>query len=216
MKKRAPDYQKERGQRQEQRVIATLTEAPKTPAQIAEALSLGLSNVSIYTRRLKRQGRIYVSGHQGGIGRPAPVFAVGSLPDVEYVPKRRNVPIKTVDDRLAEVKKLLESGHTSRELGEKLHVTRGRAQKLVQMLREQTPVRIAGWRHPGHRGDLAPIYRLGTAPDAPKPRETRAQRYAKEKADPEKYERILRKRRARHHVDMAKKRPQGIFAALGI
>jgi DNA-binding CsgD family transcriptional regulator len=213
---RGPNYQKERGERQEQRIIASLTEKPKTPAQIAEALSLGLSNVSIYTRRLKRQGRIYISGHEGGVGRPAPIFAVGSLPDVEYVPKRRNAPIKTVDMRLAEVRNLLESGHTSRELGQKLHVTRGRAQKLVQMLKEQTPVRIVGWRHPGHRGDLAPIYRLGKGEDAPKPRETRAQRYAKEKANPEKHERNLKRRRAQYHIDKARKKPNGIFGALGI
>jgi DNA-binding CsgD family transcriptional regulator len=214
--KRGPNYQKERGERQEQRIIASLTETPKTPAQLAGALSMGQSNVSIYTRRLKRQGRIYVSGHSGGIGRPAPIFAVGSMPDVEYVPKRRSTPIKTTATRLTEVKKLLEAGHTSRELGQKLHLTRGRAQKLVQLLREQTPVRVVGWRHPGHRGDLAPIYRLGTGSDAPKPRETRAQRYAKEKADPEIYERNLRRRRAQYHIDKARKKPNGIFGALGI
>ncbi|MGZ7030181.1 MAG: hypothetical protein ACXVG9_12720, partial [Terriglobales bacterium] len=195
----------------------SLLESPKTAKQLMIALSTGQSNVSIYLRRLKGRNEIHICGHESsGIGRPLPIWAAGAGVDSQYVPKRHSSPVKSLAERLAEVKMLLQAGHTSRELGEKLHVTRGRAQKLIQTLREQVAVRIIGWRHPGHRGDLAPIYRLGKGEDAPKPRETRAQRYQREKANPEQYERIKMKRRARHHVDQARKKPNGIFGALGV
>jgi DNA-binding CsgD family transcriptional regulator len=218
MKKRAPDYQKERGERQEQRIIECLMAGPKTVTTLAALLAMSRCNAEIYMRRMHKADRIHIATYEKRTGRPAPVWAVGQKTDAEYVPNRRPSPVRTVAERVEQVKELLKAGHTSRELAEKLCVTRGRAQHYVQLLRKagNVSVRIIGWRHPGHRGDLAPIYRIGCGEDAPKPRETRAQRYAKEKANPEKYERILRKRRVRHLVDMAKKRPNGIFGALGI
>lgn len=219
MKKRAPEYQKERGERQEKRIVASLTESPKTPQQLADALFLGLCNVCLYLRRMRKAGRVHIASHEKRHGRPAPVWAAGSAPDAEYVPKRHPTPVQTVAERLAQVELLLKSGHTARELSEKLYVTRGRAQRYVRILRESDlganrAVYIVGWRHPGHRGDLAPVYKIGAGKDVPKPRQTRAERYQKEKSDAEKHERMLQKQRVRHHINKARKQQQTWFAAL--
>lgn len=221
-KKRAPDYQRERGERQENRILATLKECPKSSQEIATTLAMSRCNVELYMRRMHKQSRVHISSHQRRhSGRPAPVWAVGKREDAEFVPNKFPSPVQSVADRLVHVKEFLKSGCTSRELGIKLCVTRGRAQKYIQMLKEaavdgRKVIYIMGWRHPGHRGDLAPIYKMGNRPDVEKPKETRAQRYAKEKADEDKYERTLQKNRIRHRIAAAKKKPQGIFAQLGL
>lgn len=217
---RAPDYQKERGQRQEQRILGSLAESPKTSRQLADLLSVSLSNISIYTRRLRSAGQVHIAGYEScGIRRPAPQWGVGALPDAEYVPTRCPVPVPTAADRLAQARQLLKAGHTSTELGKQMSITRGRAQKYIQMLREpdaqgRRNVQIIGWRHPGKRGDLAPIYKVGCGEDTPKPRETRAERYRKEVADPDKRAHLLSKRRAQYRIDKARQAPQPWFAAL--
>jgi hypothetical protein len=219
---RGPDYQRERGERQEKRMLELLKEQPRTAHALAAAMHTGRSNVEIYIRRLRAKLQIFKSDHEPRVtGRPAPVWAVGAGQDVEYVPKRISTPIPSTEDRVAQARKFLCSAHTSADLAAHLNLTRGRANRLIAILRTPDPkgkrvLFICGWRHPGHRGDLSPIYKVGSKPDVPKPKETRAQRYARDKADPEKYERILKQRRAGHRVTAAKSKPRGPWAALGL
>lgn len=83
MKPRAPDYQKERGLRQERRVLAALKTGPKSTAQLQVELCMSRACVGIYIRRLiaaPRRVRIgaYDSSPKGG--QPAPLFVLGSGP----------------------------------------------------------------------------------------------------------------------------------------
>ena len=81
MKPRAADYQKERGYRQERRILAALVLGPKSTAQLQAELSMSRATVGIYIRRLvaePRRVRIgdYAAPPKGG--QPAPLFVLGS------------------------------------------------------------------------------------------------------------------------------------------
>lgn len=214
---RSENYQAARGIRQEMRILASLKESPKTSKQLAESLSIGLSNVSIYTCRLREAGQIHIGTYAPvKIGRPAPLWALGDGVDAVYEAKRKQKQLPVIESRMVKVRAFLTEPRTALELANHLCVTPGRARFYLKLLREEQGVFICDWRHPGKRGDRAPVYKIGRKFDIPKFGETRAERYRKEMADPDKKARIIAKRQARDNIIALRKKPQGIFAALGL
>lgn len=217
---RSPNYQKERGLRQEARILALLAESPQTTRQLAEALHMTTSSVFIYLKRL-RQDRvsIYDFTIPTGKGREAPIFALGKFPDAVYEPTSLRKP-KSAESRIVTQERrviaALAVPMTAEQLGIAVCLSTSRARIYVSRLRALKQAYIKAWAAPKGQGDIAPIYALGKRGDAPKPRQSRASRYAAEMKDPDKRERRTSQRRTRHMLDKAAKKPQNPFSALGL
>ena len=163
----------------------------------------------------------HVSGHIASPhGRPTPIYLAGALPCVEYVSYRKpKLPEPVVVTQVARILAALEDGpKTTAQISQAISRSTSRVNKYLSELRATGARRvyIKRWQHPGKRGDLAPVYALGSLRDARKPVQTRADRYRKETGSPELRSAMNAKRRA---TDMAKAtlaKPHGIFAALGL
>lgn len=179
---------------QEARIISSLNKAPKTVEALAAELGRCPSGVSLYLKRMRAEGRLYVSGHIPSLGAfagcPAKIWSVGNRPDVEYVPLRRPTPKTSAQERRDTVLRLLaEQPRTVRALAAAMHIVYETAGRYVGQLRKQErrQVYIAKWSHPREispestkGGDWTPVYAVGKKPDAPKPkRETSKERHAR-------------------------------------
>lgn len=211
-------------------ILAALKRQAMTLSQLAAALNLGESNAWMYVRKLRKAEprRVYISGYKTntgfGAGRPAPIFSAGNRPDVEFVPNNRPTRKTSAAERRDKVMELLtEKPRTSRELGECMHVVRATALIYVTQLRRENKIYVKRWKHPSTvneeaiGGAWSPVYAVGNKPDKPQPvAETSAQRHARRKLDPA-YVADARKRRKQQYMrEKVLKKPQGIFAALGL
>lgn len=216
---------KERGIRNEARIVEMTTGQMMSRRQIAEAMGFTLASAFIYTDRLHDANpkRLYVAGHQRNTnGRPEPLFMAGNLPDVEFVSYRK--PKLAYDRVLVQFARVAEvlgcEPSTAEEVGEAIARSTGCARDYISQLRKARPKQayIKEWRAPMGRGDLAPVYALGNKKDAPKPRQTRAERFAKEKANRGRYEGMLFRKRAEYRKERGLPPPPlpSPFAALGL
>jgi predicted ArsR family transcriptional regulator len=215
MNPRSAQYQKERGERQMLRILDVVTKSPSTARQLAGRLSISGSAILIYTKRMRTAHRLHISDHiHSGGGRPAPIYAAGDLPDVEFVPRRKP---KVRDRKTVQRERVIKAFHepaTAEQVASSMNLTASRARFYIKELRDQKKLYIKEWRSPLGRGDLTPVYALGNRPDKPKKRQTRAERYQLELADPDKHSRILAKRRARDWASRAARTPQTPWSAL--
>jgi len=221
--------QRETGETRERLILESLAAEPKTAAQLCEALDMKHSNLTVYIRRLRAARRVFVCDHDrrkgDHAGRPAPIFAAGSEPDVEFVPQSCPRPKIIADQRRQRVLELLvEKPRTRQELADCMFLCVEAAGKYVTEMRrpENRRLYIIDWRHPSkvHNstagGDWTPVYAVGTKPDKIKPVEGKKARHARLQRIPEYREGRNLKRKARYAVEKATKKKQGIFAALGL
>lgn len=217
---RGPNYQKERGERQKQRILDLVASEPMTAKQLAESIHLSLTAVLLHTKAMMRSAprRLRIAGYvPSSIGKPAPLYGPGEAPDTAYDPIRKAKLLDRVETKAALIRKHLEEApRTAEQLGNLAHMSPSRTRFYLRRLRDAGEVYIKSWAPPPGRGDLSPVYAIGSRTDKKKPKKTRAETYAKEKADPERLARIQAKRRARHTLEKYRKNPQGIFAALGL
>lgn len=161
----ARNKQKAKGKLQEARIIASLKQKTKTTAQLADALGMCRSNAAIYLARLHAAPRrIFVIDHEKRTGSPAPIWAVGSRPDAEYVPHARPTPKTSHAERLARALELLtEKARTVRELGPAMNVVPGTVARYVRDLRNAEPKQafIKTWRPPSEVNGNGTRRRLG-------------------------------------------------------
>lgn len=220
MKPRAPNYQKERGERQKHRILALVAAQPMSARELADAVHLTLTGVLIHTKQMMRETprRLRIAAYRPtAAGKPTPLYGAGSEPDAIYERKRKDKQPDRVEARMAQLVQVLEDGPgTAEQLGMRMNLSTARAREYVRRLRAMGWAHISDWVAPVGRGDLAPCYALGAKKDKPKPRQTRADRYRKERQDPEKYEHILAQRRHLHQRAKLRQKPNGIFGALGI
>lgn len=216
MKPRQPGYQKERGERQKRRIVAACGGEPLTAQQIAEALFMSAVSVRRYLPALLEKPRlIHVAGWERTGSRPAALYAAGVGRDAPFSRARKQRKTPSADTQLETVAKLLEAPMTSHAVGKALGVTTNRARFYICMLRKQKKVRITEWWP--SEGSPIPVYVQGNQPDRPRPkRMTRAEIYKQDKADAEKNDYLLARRRMLNAEASAKRKPKGIFAALGI
>lgn len=223
------DKQKEKGEARLQTVLAAISARPMTIKELAEAVGFSQSSASNYMLKLNAEPRrVYVCGHtksHGGI--PGDVWAAGNLSNVEYVPLDRPARKTTSGERLQQVIDLLTKNGpmTVRQLAKHMHMVPRAAGKYVKLLRDQTPraLCISSWLHPaiaspGSRPcTWVPVYAVGHKKDKVRPlRETSAERHARLHSNPEYRKKKNEARRHYHIVMKARKKPQSIFAALGL
>lgn len=220
------------GDAREKSILASLKRGDKTAEGIAEDIGASRSTVAMYLKRFhgSEPKQAYVSGHQlKGRGRPAPVWSIGDLPDVEYIPLECPTPKKkpTAEDRRNQVLAILrKKPGTCFEIGDGMWVVHEVANKYIKQLRDATPrqVFILKWlspreTHPDNprASSWTPVYAFGDKQDAPAPKkETSAERYARLKTSAEFRRRMKAKRKVEYAIYKAKKKRNGIFAALGL
>lgn len=219
MTSRAKNASVGRGQRNEDRVTALLVDAQLSNQQIADALHMSRDSAIIYTKRLRActPKRIYLSGWlHAPKGKPAPLFTAGDLPDVEYLASRKRKLPNRVEVQIARIKTALAEPKTANQLAVAISRCISRTHKYLQMLRADKLVYIMDHAAPDGRGDQAPIYALGSLPDAVKHRQTRSERYQLEIANPSRKYRIAAARRAHYRKVMGLPPPAAAnpFAAL--
>jgi hypothetical protein len=226
MKQRSPNVLRERGIQQRTLIIESLTAAPKTITQLCAALGMGQKNARRYLDRLRTAPRqVFICGHEQRHGRPAPIFAAGDKPDVEYVPLSCPAPKVSAVARRQQVLKLLtERPRTRHELAKCMHMVTHAAGRYVTELRrpDNRQLYIIDWRHPSEvhggtsGGDWTPVYAVGVKKDKRKPVEGKAARHARLQKSPAYREDRNIKRRTRYVLQKVTKKKQGIFAALGL
>lgn len=175
----------------ERRILIVLEEKPRTVKQLACALNLSKSGTALYLKRMQiSPRRIYVCGHATpeSHGSPAPIWAAGDRPHVEYVPLARRAPKLSAERRCDRILALLtEKPYTLRQLSQRVHLVPEAVGRYVWILRKAKKAYIARWLHPRevnpenrNGGDWAPAFSAGDRPDAPKPkRETSKERHAR-------------------------------------
>lgn len=215
---------RERGYRQERRISAQLEIAPMTARELSEKLHLSIDAIQIYMRRMRGSSpkRVYVCGHRPGGAhvKPAPIYALGNLPDVEMT-KQPHQPKAKVDlaaiMRDAVLKKLAVP-LTAKQLAAEMRISVSWARRQISMLRtpENRQLRIKTWISAPGKGDPAPAYIVGKGKDAPKPKFTRKDHYLRKLADPEWRARHEARQAANHVQRSCRKKPVTIFTVLGM
>lgn len=211
---------KEIGDRQKQKILALVGAQPMSAKDLAGKVHLTLSGVLIHTKQMMAETprRLRIAGYVlGGPGKPTPLYGPGGEPDAVYEAKRKPKQPDRIETRMGQLVEVLQEGEfTVEQLALRMHLSLSRVREYVRRLRDMRWAYISSWIAPDGRGDLAPAYALGIRADKPKPRKTRAQRYREERADPEKYRRILAQRRHLHQRAKLKQKPNTIFGALGL
>lgn len=220
MKKNIDNHvNKNRGIEQMDKLALMLLDTPLTLGQISERMECTPENARLYLARLREDQRVFIESHISRCdgGRPAPLYRTGSEPDAVYVRKgkpRNKVPIDRVAIGIERVRAALTEPRTAEEVGQLAFMTAGHARHYIGLLRDAVGCYIKDWRHPGKRGDLAPVYALGKGKDKPKPRQSRAARWRREKADRQAIDARNAKRRAEYATKKAVSKPNTWMSAL--
>lgn len=202
-----PSFQKERGERQEARIIAALANGPMTSRQLAEKLSLSVDSIIIYVNRLRAAPRrIYARGFApNGYAKPSQIFALGDLPCVVFgqsIGERHRVLLQH----------WLKTPRSGAELELLMGLSRVSVMNYVAELRASGKVYVESHRKMAGAGRQRPMYALGNKPDAVARRKTSAEVWAG--MDAEQRELKRRQQRTYEAVCRARKVKQTPFSAL--
>lgn len=205
-----PVFQKERGERQEARILAALAEGPMTMRQLAERLSLSVDTIIIYIKRLRAAPkRIYACGFSpNGYAKPSQIFALGDLPCVVFgqnIGERHRILLLH----------WLKTPRTGAELELLMGLSRVSVMNYLTDLRGAKPIKlvyIKEHRQVAGQGAQRPVYALGNKPDAVARRRTSAEIWAGLDAEQREFKR--RQQRTYEAVCRARKVQQTPFSAL--
>lgn len=202
-----PAFQKERGERQEARILAALAEGSMTSRQLAEKLSLSVDSIIIYVNRLRAAPRrIYACGFApNGYSRPSQIFALGDLPCVVFG--------QSVGDRhRVLLQHWLKTPRSGAELELLMGLSRVSVMNYLAELRATGKAYVESHRQMAGAGHQRPMYALGNKPDAVAHRKTSAEVWAGLDAEQREYNR--RRQRTYEAVARAKSKPQTPWSAL--
>jgi len=206
------------------RILAALDGDSLTAQQLADRLHLTRDAINLHLRAMRNETPrlVHISGHvynpEGG--RPAPKYSPGDKEEATYIPTRQILQGRknAVEHTLRRVVDLLQrTPMTAVELANALDLAPARARWYINHLRTATLKRVYIKRYvPNFGGYPAPVYAAGNKPDAIYTPKTRKEMYQEEMSDPERRQRALNRNKLRWIVKSTRKKPNGIFAALGI
>lgn len=163
MKPREPGYQKERGERQMNRVLELLASGPMNSYQLSEAMHLSRQNVMVAVRRLMKRPnrRVYLHTFELRPGRPRHVFALGSKNDMTIE--------RYQCGRIAERMGHETSPWSVYQLAEMMPMEYSTAKIYMRAMLRDQKVHIAAWGW----SDRTPYprYLMGKGLDVPRPKE---------------------------------------------
>lgn len=159
---RGPDYQKERGERQQARILDALAGKQMTSLQIAAALHLSrattLKHLTILRKRPNK--RVYVRALilKSGIGRPEIIYACGSKNDATVR--------KVQETRILDVLEELTMPQSARQIADAAGLTHPNMKNYIRSLKGSRKIYVAKWAWSNQT--RVPMYLAGDAEDAPK------------------------------------------------
>jgi hypothetical protein len=196
-------------------MLEVLAGGPMTAQQLADKLHLSRSGAQWHLNALMEQKPRLA--HIAGFApnpkrqRSAPLYGLGDKKDAKCVKTRAPKGRITVADRHAQILEMLaEKPRTAAEVVDEMLLQRARI--YIFDLHAAGKVRIARWRAARAGGYPSPVYAVGSAPDAPRPKpqtgsESSARYWKKLKADPHRHGHHLQRNRMR-------KKPQTWLSAL--
>lgn len=213
-----------RGAYQRGRILAAIANEPLTAQQLADKLHLTKDAINLHLKVMKEASPrlVHVSGHvyNPDGGRPAPQYRPGDGKDAVYVKTRSILQGRkeVVEQTFERVIALLQrKPMTAKELGDALDLAPARARWYINQLRTCEPKRVYIKRFsPNFAGYPAPVYAVGNKPDAVYTPKTRRQVHQEAMLDPDRRQRIQARTKLRHFIESKRKKPNGIFGALGI
>lgn len=160
---RGPNYQKERGARQMQRVLELLATGPKDLHELAEAMHLARSNVGVAIRRLQQRPnrRVYLAGYDLNSGRPRHIYALGGCQDVTVSEFQM--------DRIHEAMKRESRPWSLERAALMTPMNYASVRSYVRGLKKAGRVHIAAWAWSDRTA--YPLYLTGRGHDVPRPKE---------------------------------------------
>lgn len=207
---------------QEAKIVRILFGVQLGHREVAAAMGLSRSGAQKYMNRMHEERMIHISGYCNPVtgGFPRPLFSAGRKPDAVYEPDRIKKPkrsVKQSDVTRARVLVALSKPASGKEVARAAFVSYEQAMKYIKELLEEKQVYIDGWSKAPGRGPWAAMYARGDKLDVPQPkRETRRERYEKERASEEYVKRFNQRRAHARLIDSLKKTPVSPFAALGV
>lgn len=219
---RGADYQKDRRERQEQKILAFIAEQPLTAKQLAEKLHITRDGVNIHLKRMKEEvpRRLYIADYEYSVvgGKPGPLYAAGDKEDAVYVksraPKcdRKN---QTAKIRQQIIDRLTYCPMTIQALALMLNLSHTWTRNYTDQLRAEKKIYVLRWeRNPGTHP--SPVLALGDAKDAKIKKRTPRQQYREAMRDPDKKKLYKDRSKIRYLIESKRKKPNTIFGALGL
>lgn len=202
----------------EARILAILADAPLGDSDLYEQLGISRSGAVLYTKRLRKAGKLHVCGHRLlPSGHMRPVYGLGNHPDATHARKRK---AKRGDVKAKNTAAILAAlPGESHAVAVRAKMSTNSALRYLLELRRAEPrqVRIASYRHPGKGGPWVPVYELGSAPDALAPgAESKAASKRRRGLHKRPVDGAATKQAVAQTIASAIRKPQGIFAALGV
>jgi predicted ArsR family transcriptional regulator len=213
-----------RGAYQRSRILTAIADVALTAQQLADELHLTRDAINLHLRVMKEVSPrlVHIAGYvyNPDGGRPAPQYRPGDHKDAVYVRTRHILQGRkeVVDKTFERVITLLQrKPMTAKELGDALDLAPARARWYINHLRTSEPKRVYIKRFsPNYAGYPAPVYAAGSRPDAVYTPKTPKELHQDAMRDPERRERILARSKLRYFIESKRKKPNGIFGALGI
>lgn len=211
---------------QERRIVEILADKKLGHIEVAESMGFSRTAAQKYMAAMHKRSPkvIYISEYEQPLtgGYPRPLFSVGNLPDVVYVPKnikKAKRPVPRSEEKKARILELLTTPMTGRELAAAVFLSNEQTMDYVRLMRESTPklVFVKAYRKAAKRGQWAPVYAVGNRPDAKHPgKQTRAERYKQERKDEDAVRRANQRRKHDYLIKTLKATPVSWASALGL
>lgn len=212
-------FQRERGEFQRKKILALLSSGPMSSQNIADKVFLERTAVLLHIQELRRQGLVRIAGHvMQSRSREIPLYGLGGEPDAVYV-KAKYLQPKCYEEQRAKVRdailaQLEVSPATAPELAIFLGLSNPTIRKYLPKMQGAGLIHRAAWVKKEGGGIQVAIWAIGEKPDAPKHKLIKRARLGH--LPQHQIDLLWKKREAKEIVSIAKKKPQGIFAALGV
>lgn len=159
---RGPDYQKERSERQRQRILELLSIRPMSTYDLSDRLHLARTNVHKHLNALmeKPNRRVRVATFELKQGRPRYVYALGDRPDLTMAQFQKQ--------RIVDAMRELGEPSTSYAIVDSIGMDRSNIKHYFRPLRQAGRIYIADWTWSDRTA--TPLYMAGKGEDAPRPR----------------------------------------------
>lgn len=213
-------YQKERGELQRRKIVALLESGPHSAQDIARGVHLTRGAVLLHIRQMREAGQVRIASHVMQYrSREIPLYGLGDAPDAEYVRSKDRLAPNSFDVQREKVRQMILNQlkiarATAPELAILLGLANPTMRKYLPMMREENLIHRAAWAKKDGGGIQVAIWAVGNKPDAPKdkviPRTTVGS------LPQDQMDLLWKKKEVKKILSAAKKKPQGIFAALGI
>lgn len=158
--KRAPGYQKERGERQQSRILAALATAPASTFELADTLHLSRTCVHRHVIALqeKPNRRVRVVDYEVVVpGRPRGIYGLGKSADLSIASWQRKRVLGAITERISAL-----------DLIDKLGMLPGSTYRYLKQLLAKKQIHVVFWGW----SDRTPyaIYEKGPGYNVPRPK----------------------------------------------